>query len=108
MAKINLSAEIDINFSEKQLNKYTQKFKALSTPLRFKIILILAQKGKICVCDLTNLLNISQSKLSYHLKILLESELINQDKDGTWAYYSLNKQAIKQLLSEECCQSIYQ
>ncbi|TWJ65736.1 Arsenical resistance operon repressor [Bacillus paralicheniformis] len=44
-----------------------------------------------------------QSKLSYHLKILLDAGLITKEAKGTWSYYSLNEKEINHLLSEELC-----
>ncbi|MDQ0929365.1 DNA-binding transcriptional ArsR family regulator [Bacillus atrophaeus] len=44
-----------------------------------------------------------QSKLSYHLKILLDAELIHKETKGTWSYYSLHEKEINHLLSEELC-----
>jgi len=55
------------------------------------------------VCDLTEFFGISQSKLSYHLKILLDANLITKEKKGTWNYYDLNNEELNHLLSEELC-----
>jgi ArsR family transcriptional regulator, arsenate/arsenite/antimonite-responsive transcriptional repressor len=41
--------------------------------------------------------------LSYHLKILLEADLIQKEKRGTWNYYSLNVKELKVLLSDQLC-----
>ncbi|QPC45912.1 ArsR/SmtB family transcription factor [Mangrovibacillus cuniculi] len=82
---------------------YEQKFKALADEKRLHIINILATKGSQCVCDLTPILEMPQSKLSYHLKILLDAELITKEQRGTWNYYSLNEQSVQSLLSSELC-----
>ncbi|WNB91512.1 metalloregulator ArsR/SmtB family transcription factor [Bacillus sp. NEB1478] len=83
--------------------KYEQKFKALADQQRLQIIHILATKGSVCVCDLTPLIDMPQSKLSYHLKILLDAELVNKEKRGTWNYYSLNLEGVKAILSDQLC-----
>ena len=62
----------NINVSTNDLEKYEQKFKALADQQRLQIINILALKESVCVCDLTPIIDMPQSKLSYHLKILLE------------------------------------
>ena len=54
------------------LQKYKSAFKALSDDNRLFILQILTENGRTCVCDLSELLNLSQSRLSYHLKILLD------------------------------------
>lgn len=89
------------------LSKYEQKFKALSDKHRLKIIYELNQRGKVCVCDLTDMLELPQSKLSYHLKMLLEANIILMERIGKWNYYELNDEEIKGLLSEKLCCIFY-
>lgn len=64
-------------------------FQALSDPIRIKVIELLRQR-ELCVCDLCDALEISQSKLSFHLKNLKEANLVNSRQEGRWIYYSLN------------------
>lgn len=86
---------------------YEKKFKALADELRLKVMYELNQRGQVCVCDLTDVVGLSQSKLSYHLKILLDAELIEREKIGTWNYYQLNEKEVKNLLSNELCCIFY-
>ncbi|MFP7736768.1 ArsR/SmtB family transcription factor [Priestia aryabhattai] len=83
--------------------QYEQKFKALADQKRLEIMYELCQRGQTCVCDLTEFFGISQSKLSYHLKILLDADLITKEKKGTWNYYDLNNEQLNHLLSEKLC-----
>ncbi len=64
-------------------------FKALSDPLRLQVIELLREQ-EMCVCDLTVQLQVSQSKLSFHLKALREAGLIRARRQERWIYYSLN------------------
>jgi len=64
-------------------------FHALSDSLRLKIVQLLQQQ-ELCVCDLCDLLSVSQSKLSFHLKTLREAKLVYPRQSGRWIYYSLN------------------
>lgn len=64
-------------------------FHALSDPLRFKTIELLRER-ELCVCDLCELLGVTQSKLSFHLKTLREAGLVRSRQEGRWIYYSLN------------------
>jgi ArsR family transcriptional regulator len=64
-------------------------FHALSEPLRVKTIELLRGK-ELCVCDLCDLLGVTQSKLSFHLKNLKEAGLIRGRQEGRWIYYSLD------------------
>ncbi|RAP78658.1 ArsR/SmtB family transcription factor [Paenibacillus montanisoli] len=83
--------------------KYEQKFKALADQKRLQILFELCQRGNTCVCDLTEIVEMPQSKLSYHLKILLDAGLITKETKGTWSYYELNSDEIGALLSEQLC-----
>lgn len=64
-------------------------FHALSEPLRVKILDLLRAK-ELCVCDLCEALGATQSKLSFHLKVLKEADLLRSRQEGRWIYYSLN------------------
>ena len=64
-------------------------FHALSEPLRVQILDLLRTK-ELCVCDLCEALNATQSKLSFHLKVLKEAEFVRSRQEGRWIYYSLN------------------
>lgn len=64
-------------------------FHALSDPLRLQVIELLRQE-ELCVCDLCEVLQVSQSKLSFHLKTLREAQLVRSRQEGRWMYYSLN------------------
>ncbi|NJL98952.1 MAG: winged helix-turn-helix transcriptional regulator [Synechococcaceae cyanobacterium RM1_1_27] len=64
-------------------------FRALSDPIRLKILEQLRTE-EVCVCDLCDRLDVPQSKLSFHLRVLREAELIQGRQEGRWIYYSLN------------------
>jgi len=64
-------------------------FHALSEPLRIEVLDLLRDQ-ELCVCDLCEILGVSQSKLSFHLKTLKEAELVRSHQEGRWIYYSLN------------------
>lgn len=64
-------------------------FHALSDPLRLKIIESL-RETEFCVADLCDHLGVSQSKLSFHLRVLKDAGIVRSRSQGRWAYYSLN------------------
>jgi ArsR family transcriptional regulator len=70
--------------------------KALADPLRLEIIEALGQ-GERCVCDLTADLDLAQSRLSFHLKVMKESGLLADRQEGRWVYYRLRREAIEDL-----------
>ncbi|PSB14169.1 transcriptional regulator [filamentous cyanobacterium CCP1] len=77
-------------------------FHALSEPLRLQILDLL-RTHELCVCDLCEALSVPQSKLSFHLKVLREAELVRSRQEGRWIYYSLNLPQLvmlEQFLSE--------
>jgi ArsR family transcriptional regulator, arsenate/arsenite/antimonite-responsive transcriptional repressor len=64
-------------------------FHALSDPLRLQVIDLLLEQ-ELCVCDLCDILAVTQSKLSFHLKVLKDAQLVQVRQQGRWMYYSLN------------------
>jgi ArsR family transcriptional regulator len=79
------------------VSKAARYFHALSDETRLRIIEQL-QEGEQCVCDMTDWFKTGQSRLSFHLKVLKEAGLVNDRPEGRWVYYSLNDQAVEELL----------
>ncbi|MDL4841054.1 ArsR/SmtB family transcription factor [Aquibacillus rhizosphaerae] len=100
-----MSTEITVTDEtmETTFQKYEKKFKALADKKRLEIMNLICQRSSLCVCDLSELIDMPQSKLSYHLKILLDAELLIKETRGTWSYYQLNEKEVNHLLSEELC-----
>lgn len=68
--------------------------KALSDETRVKIFKMLSC-GELCACKILEEFNITQPTLSYHMKILSESGLIDSRKDGVWMKYTINRDNLK-------------
>ena len=68
-------------------------FHALSDETRIAIIVRL-RDGEKCVCDLTDLLDAAQSRLSFHLKTLKDAGLVHDRRNGRWVHYSLNRETL--------------
>lgn len=66
-------------------------FKALSDETRIKILAMLIWEGELCVCDFENVLEITQSKTSRHLRYLLHAGLLEDERRGIWVYYRFNQ-----------------
>lgn len=66
-----------------------QAFKALSDPVRLRLLSIIAAapSGEVCACDLTAPVGKSQPTVSHHLKVLREAGLVASRKHGTWVHY---------------------
>jgi len=73
-----------------------QLLKALAEPLRLDLVQALSG-GERCVCDLVADLNLAQSRLSFHLKVMREAGLIEAREEGRWVYYRLRPGALEQL-----------
>ena len=73
-------------------------FKALADPHRVLILnRLLACGDAVCVCELNEDLELSQPTVSFHLKKLVNAGLLAREQRGTWAYYSVVPEAMKQL-----------
>jgi ArsR family transcriptional regulator, arsenate/arsenite/antimonite-responsive transcriptional repressor len=73
-------------------------FKALADPHRVKIINLLAiSPDPVCVCEFTGPLGLSQPTVSHHLKKLVQAGLLDRQQRGTWAYYTLDRDALGRL-----------
>lgn len=70
-----------------------QTIKALSDPIRLRIILLLQSEGELCVCDLMAVLNLPQSTVSRHLAYLKRSCWVDIRRDGVWVYYTLSRES---------------
>jgi ArsR family transcriptional regulator len=70
-------------------------FHALSDPIRVDVVAMLID-GERCVCDLMEDLGLQQSRLSWHLKTLVDAGVITGRREGRWNYYSLNKEALSE------------
>ncbi len=73
-------------------------FKALADPHRVRIVNLLAVSGSsVCVCDLTDKLELSQPTVSFHMKKLVDAGLLDREQRGVWAYYSLRKDSVSKV-----------
>jgi DNA-binding transcriptional ArsR family regulator len=62
--------------------------RALGNPVRLQLIDVLRKHaGKVCVCELVPLFDISQPTVSHHLKVLRQAPLAGSERQGLWAYY---------------------
>jgi ArsR family transcriptional regulator len=84
-----------------EIGEYTTIFKALSDPLRLKLLRVLPHDGKrcaFCVCDLAKKLGISQPCLSHHLNILRNAGLVRFQKEGCSVFYFVDRERMMERL----------
>lgn len=70
-----------------------QTIKALSDPIRLRIVLLLQAEGELCVCDLMAVLKLPQSTVSRHLAYLKRSCWVDTRRDGLWMHYMLSRES---------------
>jgi ArsR family transcriptional regulator, arsenate/arsenite/antimonite-responsive transcriptional repressor len=71
-------------------------FHALSDETRLEIVARLLG-GERCVCELTDLMDAAQSRLSFHLKTLKDADIVTDRRDGRWVYYTLNRATLDEI-----------
>jgi ArsR family transcriptional regulator len=72
--------------------------KALGDPVRLQLVDVLRKHaGKVCVCELVPLFDLSQPTVSHHLKVLREAGIVGSERRGLWAYYYVIPETLKEL-----------
>ncbi len=72
------------------LKNITRVLKALADENRIRILYLLSEREDLCVCEIRDIIGLSQPTISSHLKILENNELIAFGKDGKWVNYNMN------------------
>src|SRR3989442_266208 len=72
--------------------------KALGDPVRLQLVDVLRKHaGKVCVCELVPLFDLSQPTVSHHLKVLRDAGIVASERRGLWAYYYVVPEAVEEL-----------
>jgi ArsR family transcriptional regulator len=72
--------------------------KALGDPVRLQLVDVLRKHaGKVCVCELVPLFDLSQPTVSHHLKVLRQAGIVGSEREGLWAYYYVIPNALEEL-----------
>ena len=69
-------------------------FKALSDPVRLRLLSLIASAPEMCVCDLTDAFEVTGATISHHLRVLRETGLVDCERRGTWVYYWAKREAL--------------
>ena len=100
MAPFHCSSGLEIPRSsvimEAPRKKTPLLFHALSDPTRLELMKRL-KGGEKCVCELTDVMQAAQSRLSFHLRVLKRAGLVRDRREGRWKYYSVNKEGLNEL-----------
>jgi ArsR family transcriptional regulator len=99
MYSYGMAQTLKLSYSPKALTSLAEQFKALGDETRLGLMMAVAtsEDAEACVCDLTPDTGLAQSTVSHHLKLLVDSGLLERTQRGKWAYYSLTPAARKLL-----------
>ena len=84
---------------EDQLYDLAEVFKVFGDSTRIKILYVLFE-AELCVCDIAQLLNMTQSAISHQLRILKQNRLVKNRRDGKSVFYSLADGHVKTIISQ--------
>lgn len=88
----------DIDQAAPSIQNVSKLLNLAGNEVRLKILYLLHLEGKMCPCDLSDVLEMTVPAVSQHLKKLWEGEALNKKKEGKTIFYSLNQTGIQQLL----------
>ena len=88
---------LDAPLKERDAQQLASMFAALSDPVRLRLLSLIAAEGEICACDLVEPVGKSQPTVSHHLKVLHEAGLVERDRRGTWLWYRVVPDRVRQL-----------
>ena len=72
--------------------------KAIADPVRLQLVDVLRKHaGKVCVCELIPLFDLSQPTISHHLRILREAGIVDSEKHGLWSFYYVRPEGVEEL-----------
>jgi ArsR family transcriptional regulator len=80
------------------MRQLADMFKGLADETRLRMLSLLLRHGELCVCDFEQVLKITQSKASRHLRYLLHAGLLQDRRDGVWVHYRMRKDLSPQVL----------
>lgn len=84
--------------SEEEAYYISELYKAMSDPTRVRILFSLIP-GEMCVCDITELVGVSQSAVSHQLRTLKQAGLVRYRRDGKTMYYSIADSHVSTMLA---------
>ena len=115
--------EPDETLGEERVVRLVALGQALSDPIRVRMLGLMAAAARegrgccglpnlgapvdageenvgVCVCEFEDFFGMGQSKVSYHVRKLKEAGLIREEKRGKWSFYSLDQEAVRELMHE--------
>ena len=85
--------------SDEDLCDLSELFKVFGDSTRIRILFVLFE-AEVCVCDLAEILHMTQSAVSHQLKILKQSKLVSARRDGKSVFYSLADDHVRSIIAQ--------
>ena len=96
----DIVAQVNENMPDEEiLYDLAELFKIFGDSTRIKILYVLFE-SEMCVCDIANLLGMTQSAISHQLRVLRSSKLVKFRRDGKTLYYSLADEHVCRIISQ--------
>lgn len=86
---------------ETQLYDLAELFKVFGDSTRIRILFVLFE-AEVCVCDLAQVLNMTQSAISHQLRILKQNKLVKSRREGKSIFYSLADDHVRTIIAQGC------
>ena len=85
--------------SAEDAEQLASPLKALADPARLRLLSLIQahEDGQACVCNLTEILDLTQGTVSHHLRVLREAGLVEREQRGSWAYFRVVPEALAAL-----------
>ena len=84
---------------EEELYSLSELFKTFGDPTRIRILFVLSE-AEVCVCDLAQILNMTQSAISHQLKVLKQNRLVKSRREGKSIFYSLADNHVRTIIAQ--------
>jgi ArsR family transcriptional regulator len=88
---------LEAPLDEDEAERLAASLRVVADPARLRLLSLIGASGEVCVCDLTDVLGLSQPTVSHHLKVLTDAGLLEREQRGRWAYYRLRPEPIELL-----------
>jgi ArsR family transcriptional regulator len=86
------------DIDREKAERMARRAKALADPVRIQLVDVLRRHaGKVCVCELVPLFDLSQPSISHHLKVLRDAGVVASERHGLWSFYYVVPGALEEL-----------
>ena len=88
---------LEAPLGDEAAERLASSLRVVADPARLRLLSLIGAAGEVCVCDLTDVLGLSQPTVSHHLKVLTDAGLLEREQRGRWAYFRVCPEPIELL-----------